>query len=555
MKRYFIPKLLCLALVVALAPARLSAQQGSVDIVTAYTPEIAPATKLLAPTRIADDPTIKPEIAYQVNPSLWQISLDAHNFNPARASYWDYTSYKRLFAKIAAGYPLGSEARLHYTLQTPKVGYFGVGLEHHGDFAARVSAEGVERSIADSYDMQNAIRLGGGLFVGRYLFEGALSYDNDIYNAYAMRNPERKMFHDTRLAVKFGDEFVDMSRLNFAVEAHGEHWAHRLPMVAEELESAMMLNFGGSATLARDFSDNRLSLELEADWWGDYRNELSVGGGVGYARNFGFVSLDAGLGYLYDKVGEDRKASHYILPRAKLLFDLDKQALVPYVELNTTLERNNVATLFATNPYLAFNPQRRDVIDARNTLSYNLSAGLTGTFFSSRLSYNLYLGANFMRDQMFWFVTEPGAFGLAQKNNSRLFLGLSAEAMPVAGLSIDLDFRYHFDFYDSLYVQSESKMRGHLGVEYMLRKWKFYAEGELIGRRTWTIVDESNTLRAVDEFTMPTLLDLSVGVSYRASRIVEIYLNGENLLNSKIYDWANYYRQGIGFMAGVKIDF
>jgi hypothetical protein len=89
----------------------------------------------------------------------------------------------------------------------------------------------------------------------------------------------------------------------------------------------------------------------------------------------------------------------------------------------------------------------------------------------------------------------------------------------------------------------------------VLRKWKFYAEGELIGRRTWTIVDESNTLRAVDEFTMPTLLDLGVGVSYRASRIVEIYLNGENLLNSKIYDWANYYRQGIGFMAGVKIDF
>lgn len=555
MKRYIFSKLLCLALVMGFAPAVVVAQQGSVDIVTAYTPEIAPATKLLAPTTIADDPTIEPDIAYQVNPSLWQISLDAHNFNPARASYWDHISYKRFFAKVAAGYPLSSEARLRYTLQTPKVGYFGVGLDHVGDFAARESAEGVMRCIADSYTMSNKVTLGGGLFVGKYLFESALSYDNDIYNGYAMQTPERKMFHDTKLGVKFGDEFVDLQHINFSVEAHGEHWAHRLPIATDEVETLMTYNVGGSALMAREIDGNRLSLNLEADWWGDYRNELSIGGGVGYARKFGFVSVDAALGYLYDNESKERKASHYVLPRAKVLFDLDMEALVPYLELNTTLQRNNVATLFESNPYLVFEPQRRDIINVKNTLSYDLSAGLTGTVFSSRLSYNLYVGANFMRDQLFWYVTAPGTFGFATENNNRLFLGLSAEAMPVAGLSIDLDFRYHFDFYDSLYVQSESKMRGHLGIEYMLRKWKFYAKGDLIGSRTWTVVDQANMLRPVDEFSMPTLFDLGAGVSYRASRIVEVYLTGENLLNSKIYDWANYYRKGIGFMAGVKIDF
>ena len=57
-------------------------------------------------------------------------------------------------------------------------------------------------------------------------------------------------------------------------------------------------------------------------------------------------------------------------------------------------------------------------------------------------------------------------------------------------------------------------------------------------------------------FTMPTTFDLGAGVSYRVSRIVEVFAQGQNLLNSKhIYDYAYYYRPGIGVKAGVKIDF
>ena len=40
---------------------------------------------------------------------------------------------------------------------------------------------------------------------------------------------------------------------------------------------------------------------------------------------------------------------------------------------------------------------------------------------------------------------------------------------------------------------------------------------------------------------------------------VDIYVDGYNLLNrtdsTAIYDWAYYYRNGIGFMAGGRIEF
>jgi hypothetical protein len=536
-------------------PFVAQAQQGSVEVTTTYTPDIAPATKLLAPTTIADDPRIDPDIAYQVTPSLWQISLDAHHFNPARASYWDYTSYKRLYAKAAIGYPLGSEARLHYTLQQPKVGYIGVGIDHVGDFAARSNALNVARSIADSYSMNNRANVGGGLFVGNnYLLEGALLYDSDIYNSYAADSPEHLVFHDARLGVKFGDEFVDLSHLNFSLEAHGDYWSHRLPMMAEEQEIASVINAGGSVKFARDFQRNIITLDLEADWWGgNYRQELAIGGSVGYARRFGFVQLEAGLGYMFDKVA-DNSASHYILPRVKVLLDLQKVAFVPYFEAKSSVQHNTLSKLYKINPFLGLEPQSVESLNASNTLSYDISLGFTGTLFSSRFAYHLFAGANFMRDQLFWYIKEPGLFGFRTGNNNRIFVGVGAEVTPVAGLKIDLDFCYHFDNHYSEYEQSEPNMRGNIGVEYMLRKWKFYVKGDLRGAQSWShlpAADESQ----IGVVTMPASFDLGLGVSYRINRHIEIYADGENLINNRIYDFADYYRQGAGFMLGIKMDF
>ena len=36
---------------------------------------------------------------------------------------------------------------------------------------------------------------------------------------------------------------------------------------------------------------------------------------------------------------------------------------------------------------------------------------------------------------------------------------------------------------------------------------------------------------------------------------IEAYVDGGNLLNQKIYDFAHYYNRGVGFMLGVKMDF
>lgn len=552
-------KLICTLLAAGFAIDGVQAQEGSVDIVTTYTPEIAAATKHLAPTVISDDPKIEPAIAYEVNPSLWQITLEAHNFKPARASYWDFTNYRPLFAKVAVGYPLGSEARVRYTHQTPRVGYWGVGLDHCGDFAPRKDTEGVKRSIGESYAMSNRVSAGGGVFAGNYLFEGAVIYDNDIFNGYAMTSPERRVFHDVGVGLRFGDEFVDMQRLNFSVEAHGGIWMHGLQTVADDAHSHLAeYRAGGSARLARDFSSNLVTLDLSYDMWRGINalesGDMQIGGSVGYARKFGIVDVEVGLGYLYDKIRLEDKASHYVLPRAKVLFDINRASFAPYVELSADVSQNGPSSLYKLNPYIDNVAMGDTLSKMPNTLRYNLMLGFTGTAFESRLVYHAYVGANFVRDHLFWYVTRSGMFGATTDGNSRVLVGAGAEYTPVAGLKLALDVNYHYDFHSSKYAESEADLEGAFRAEYMLRRWKFYVGADMLGSRTWSVLSQVDG-EPMGEFTMPTCFDISAGVAYRVNNLVEVFADGENLLNSRIYDFANYYRQGVGFMLGVKMNF
>ncbi len=532
------------------------AQEGSVEIITSYTPEIASQTKLLSPTTIADDPKIEPDIKYSVKPSLWQIDLEAHSFKPAKASYWDHSGYKQFFVKADVGYPLASDARIRYTMQTPKLGYFGVGVDHAGDFAVRHSASGLKCTMSESYNMQNRVLLNGGIFAGSRMFEASLIYDSDIYNGYAMSTPERRLFHDAALALRFGDDFIDLKKLNFAIELDGGIWAHRFSEI-ENIQNEFRA--GASAKLARDFSDNVITLDVDFDIWQSSASlnycDMRVGGSVGYSRRFGFVSVEAGVGYIYDKVKMRKDPSHFVLPRAKVMFDLEKASFVPYIEFNTTIEQNGISSLYGLNPYIDYASMSESLSTMANTRSYNLSLGFTGTVFASRLSYQLYLGANFMRDQLFWYVASPGKFGVTTENNNRLFVGVGAKYLPVAGLELGLDFYYHFDNHKSQYEQSLPSMRGSIDIRYTYRDWKFYIDGELVGSRLWTVLPIPKDGPA-NVFRKPVTFDLGAGVSYRIDRMFEVFLQGHNLINSKhIYDYANYYKPGIGFKVGVKIDF
>jgi hypothetical protein len=77
----------------------------------------------------------------------------------------------------------------------------------------------------------------------------------------------------------------------------------------------------------------------------------------------------------------------------------------------------------------------------------------------------------------------------------------------------------------------------------------------MLGAREWSGELDVDGKSIVDSFKSESTIDLRAGMSFRATSKWRVFVDGYNLLNAKIYDYAYYYRNGMGVVAGVEIDF
>ena len=544
-----------IALAMFAVPAKVVAQENRrVEVTTTFSPDLATATKLVAPASVAEDSNLEPEIVYTINTDSWQIELDDHFFNPAKASYWDYNRPIKTFMRAGFGTQGASDFKIRYTTQNERVGYFSVGFNHDGNFSKRENIDQQLRTIGESFDMRNGVSLVAGTFLGSQMLEVDTKINFDTYNRYAESVADVSMLNFQNLGVKvtYGDSFSNLTRLNFGVDVHGGYWGHNTPAVDGVKSTALsQFNAGGALRFARDFYKDTFGLKIGGDMYQSLAttyNDLRISAELEYSRDFGFVKLESGLGYMFDKVQDIEKPKNFILPRAKALFNVGLDYVTPYAEVNTTVSQNSVGSLYQMNPYIDYNVSQQTMLEMPNSRSFDIAVGAMGSLFKSSLRYRVYAGANLMKNSIVWYVTNYGNFGVATADNSRTFIAAELGYNPVGGLSLTANVMAHKDDTDSKYLFDAPKFRAEFMAEYTLKRWRFYALANMMGEREWTRESEGT-------FKSESTVDLRAGVSFRASSKWKVYVDGYNLLNAKIYDYAYYYRNGMGVAAGVEIDF
>lgn len=550
-----------IALFVVAFPTRVVAQEHKhVEVTTIYTPNLDKGTKLVAPASVAEDSNLQPEIEYTINTDIWQIKLDDHYFDPARASYWDYSRPIKTYLRTGVGLPLSSDVKFRYTTQNVRVGYFSVGFIHDGHFSARENIDmqlqqgGLLREVGDSFDMRNGISVVAGTFLGSQMLEFDAKVNVDNYNRYAERTEKVAglNFKDVDLKLSYGDNFSNLNRLNFGIDIHGGYWGHEAPGVEHLTHGLMLYNAGGGLRLARNFNQDTFGLKIGGDIcqstytsYSDLRFSLEGE----YSRDFGLVSLESALGYMFDRVKDSAKAAHIPIIRAKALFDLGLSYATPYIELNTDISQNSAAGLYRLNPYIDYNVVQDAMLTMPNTRSYDLAFGVVGSVLNSKLTYRLYAGRSSMRDQIVWYVTNDGNFGVATGDNKPLFFGAEVGYNPVGGLNLTAKIVTRKDKSTADYKIDAPRFRGEFMADYTLKRWRFYASANMVGKREWSAQTES------DAFSTPMTIDVRAGISFRATSKWKFFVDGFNLLNNKIYDYAYYYQNGMGCIAGLEFDF
>lgn len=582
MKRFWM-----IAACAAVVPQLVAAQvEKRVEVTKAYVPKVESALKLAVEPDMTDTTRMRPEIDYTVTPLSLQTTLATRPIRPATVTYWEFNRPLPFYLKVGAGYPLNSVLDFYASTQNPSTGYVIGYLNHEGRYAKIANEIGVKNN---STRMYNRAGVAAGKYLGRHVLEGELSYDNRMYHRYGSYTtdpnlPEEQLrelgiggmndYGDAALSVRFGNDFQDLSRVNFEVALHGDFFFDHSDLPGDG-ERSRQLNLGAEGRIARSLGRSSFSLGIGYDAFGGQQWlsgcwQQLIRASLRYRFAGGVVGLEAGADYYHDRVetpGEPEalvETGDYFIPFARLVFNLGTPGLKPFFEADGGVSPNDFRTLTAVNPYVAPGTW----LD-KSSVDYNFRAGLGGSLWRNRFTYRVYAGFSVQDNRLFWatLLERSGAAGEYETFASTFIPQLGRQTVtsfngeieyrPISSLRFDLGVHGRFYNKECDWANGEASFVGNIGVDYTGRKISFGIEARMESERSWSTLDYMfvDEARYLPVFKAPFTVDLRAHFDWHVSHRVTLFAEGRNLADRRLYDFARYPELGANFTVGVKANF
>ena len=546
--------------------------EREVEVTKQYVPKLPAAKKMDFQPDMVDTVAIRPEIDYTIVPKSFASALSTEKFRPAKVTYWEYAKSYPFYIKAGAGYPLVSEVDAYASTNRADVGYLSAYVNHRGSYSDIQTINPITNTEfkGKAKQMSNRVGVNGGKYIGRYTFNGDLYYDADIFHRYAQPKSDDAIdeinYENIALAMSFGDSFADMSKVNFSIYAAADYYNDKSEQLPDFERKMQQFSASAGLKLGRNIG-TKARLYAAFDYQGNYGlkflenygNSL-FSGAVKFEYNLkSLLDIKAELKYCNDKL-TGQKSRHHILPNVYVGFNVgQRDILVPYVEVDSRLEQNSYQHLQQANPYIMLRGSEYQPLP--NTTIFNMRIGFTGHTTNNKLSYRLNANAAFMNDALYWINVNNIGFDVTTAAQNIITLNASLEYKPLSTLLLGAGFKWML--YDENFVDVENgkpNFEANFNIQYTHRKFAIGAKADIIGSRSWSFAGEYFEGNVRDNFTLhsytyPVCCDLGLTFDWFVAKQCPSYIEGRNLGNAKIYDYALYRRLGVGAVAGIKVQF
>lgn len=567
MKRTLILVILLLAV-----PLSLMAQvEKQVEVTKAYVPSLEQAEKLAIIPDMTDTMTLRPEIDYTIHPLSLETTLVTRPIRPAQVTYWSFNRPRPFYLRAGIGAPLQSVLDFSASTQNPGTGFALAYLNHEGRYA-RLKNDFGDRNRAT--ELLNRVGLSAGKYVGRHTAEAELHYQHrylrrwGIYYPATMPLPGMNVgYGEVTGRIRMGDDFLDLSRLNFEVAVSLSHFMdHSDPLVDGAPANQTDVAVGGR--LARNVGQSgRFSLGVGYQHKGGSRSldevrQQLVHASARYGVDIARLSLEVGLDYYNDRVNAPTIAggvetNNYFLPFARLEYNLlGTKAFRPFVEVDGSLTTNDYRTLTHLNPFVLTGQWL-----PKSTIDYGHRGGIVGSFGRERFAYRAYLELAIRQNHLFqtFVALHPS---VAETTSSGWILP-QQERLTLVGVGGQISYRPHtsllFDAEAHLYALDEdarwlpgvAEIQGHIGARYEGNKIRAGVKIEVESERGWSILAPGDGA-VLGRFEAPFAVAVSADVEWLINSQWSLFVEGRNLANQSLYRYPMYRDYGINGMVGAR---
>lgn len=522
-----------------------------------YNPTLADVSKIDIRPQPYD--TILPEkaITYELLQVKGEVPAQVDSIEAARLNIQlaQEKLYKG-FAKAGFGLYTTPLVELYYNQTRSRKNGYGLHYKHLS------SNGGIDERGPSDYSFN---KLDGyyNAYLRHHAVEGRLTYDRRRVSYYgysstdsleslqrlAPEPPEdalKQVYNDIGFALRVKSLFKDSTKLahDAGLEVHNFTNLTGSRELNVKLDGRFSM-VQGTETYGGELLIDNNSYRGERDSLPELRqNGTLVGISPYVSTSNGRYLVRVGAGIFVDAMG---KTTFHFYPQAYAQFRLFDDILVPYVGVDGHRKRNGLRSLVRENPFLLGAPSLLN-----SSLMHDLYGGLRGSL-SRDLGFDVRISKSRMKDR-------PLFLGVGNNHQGVLY---GDRFMPVYDrvdqLDISGELRYSHDervdihggihlFSYGLEDQAEAWNLPiytiNLGAVYDFRdKLLLKVEAEFLGRREmpatvpadWNDLSPAPTARAAGGY-----VDFHLGLEYRYTKRLSVFLDFSNLSASKYERWYNY---------------
>jgi hypothetical protein len=578
-----------------LSTAQEEGLSKQLEVTRAYTPHVGQAEKLGVAPDMTDTVRMRPEISYRITSTASTTSFETQPYAAATLSAAPFTSSGPLYIKAGAGWPFQTMFDMYFTPRMKNTDRtFGIFANHAGSYSKITNDLGAE---ANATEMTNGAGLWATRQWERYSLEVDATYDSRLYNPYGVADVEhhpessvsrsRQFVYDrqmhrftlglARAGVSFGDNFSDLSRVNFRVAVDA---GYANPRQGDQF------NLDARLTLAGMFgAEGRHGFQIvfsERGAFGpafDYTTEgvdalrrgnvVTVSFSPRYLFLSGVWDLRAGVDTRYISNREHFQDYVGIAPVFEARAVLAGGAFVPYVSNTSQIADGDPEALSRRNPYIVMGGTTAWINDARVGFSGDLS---------DVFSYKIAGGASIFRDYQLFVGTQriqlrdvdnaseanydPMWFSPVAVNGTRWTAGAELALKNLGGFGARLYGNWNrFEFSGTYGFEPVGPLPDYdagLELSYHYKNiFSLRVGAEMIGERQYLV--RSNSLQSGEarfhNDTIAPVVDVTFGADVRVARDFWVFVEGENLADQVLYPYPHYRGLGASVTGGVKIVF